>query len=392
MFKYRKIYSLIKDHSVKKQITVVTGVRRSGKTTIVKQLLQEIKSGNKIYIDLERIDNRKIFDEPNYENIIHALKSRGLRFNAKSYIAIDEIQLSSNIPSVLKYIYDNYDVKFIITGSSSYYIKNHFTESLAGRKKIFELYPLDFAEFLFFKDVSFRPARYIQEQFDRHEYDYLTSFYNEYIEYGGFPEVSLTSDVHDKKDLLLDIISSYINIDIKTFTDFRNENAIHNLLKMLGSRVGSKLDYSKISSLTGLSRPTVQGYIDLFEKTYLISRIPVFTVNPDREIVKAQKIYFNDTGLVKVLSNINSGSLFENAVFNQLKHFGKLQYYSLKTGREIDFIQDHKTAFEVKETPAVYDLKYLKNFSEKAGIKQFRLIGRHASARFTDFIWGGSIR
>ncbi|MBI4947336.1 MAG: DUF4143 domain-containing protein, partial [Bacteroidetes bacterium] len=146
------------------------------------------------------------------------------------------------------------------------------------------------------------------------------------------------------------------------------------------------------SSLTGLSRPTVQGYIDLFEKTYLISRIPVFTVNPDREIVKAQKIYFNDTGLVKVLSNINSGSLFENAVFNQLKHFGKLQYYSLKTGREIDFIQDHKTAFEVKETPAVYDLKYLKNFSEKAGIKQFRLIGRHASARFTDFIWGGSIR
>src|SRR3989338_11540272 len=149
----RKLYPFLNEHLGKKQITVITGMRRTGKTTLLKQLLADIPTANKIYVDLERIDNREMFLEKNYDAIIYNLRQRGLDIKHKVFVGLDEIQLAPNLPSVLKYLYDNYDIKFIVTGSSSYYIKNLFTESLAGRKKVFELYPLDFGEFLVFKEV-----------------------------------------------------------------------------------------------------------------------------------------------------------------------------------------------------------------------------------------------
>ena len=191
--------------------------------------------------------------------------------------------------------------------------------------------------------------------------------------------------------MLEDIISSYINIDIKSLADFKDASAVFNIVKMLAGRIGGKLDYSKLSRLTGLARPTIVNYIYLFERTYLISLVSVHTKNPDREIVKAQKIYFSDSGLAGILSDINSGSKFENAVFNQLRHKGELRYFSLKTGNEIDFILDGKLALETKETPTKSDIKNLADLADKAGISSYRLLGRHSSPNFSDYIWGGSI-
>jgi predicted AAA+ superfamily ATPase len=128
-------------------------MRRTGKTTIVRELLNQVSSGNKIYIDLERYDNRELFSDPNYDNIPVQLTRRGLDFSVKAWIFLDEIQLVPPIMSVLKYLYDHYFIKFIITGSSSFYLRNFFSDSLAGRKKIFELYPLDFGEFIIFREI-----------------------------------------------------------------------------------------------------------------------------------------------------------------------------------------------------------------------------------------------
>ncbi len=306
MFLQRKIFPDLVKHIKKKQITVLTGMRRTGKTTIVKELLKGIETGNKLFINLERLDNRHLFTEVNYDNIILALKQRGLKFENKIYLAIDEIQLLPNISSVLKYLYDHYNIKFIITGSSSYYLKNLFSESLSGRKKIFELFPLDFGEMLTFNDVPFLSEDFKKLTFNHNEYNRLKNYYEEFIQFGGFPEVILAESRNDKYDLLNDIISSYVNIDIKTLADFRNEREIYKLIQLLSSRVGTRLDYSKISSLLGISRITVKNYIDFFEKTYLINRISVLTKNRDREIVKAQKIYFNDTGLANILSQLNN--------------------------------------------------------------------------------------
>lgn len=134
IFYKRTIYSSLHAHLDKKQITVLTGMRRTGKTTLVKQLIAESSIIQKYYFDLERMDNRLLFSEVNYETIIYALTQQGANFNEKVLIAIDEIQLVPNLPSVLKYLYDTYDIKFIVTGSSAYYMKNMFSESLAGRK------------------------------------------------------------------------------------------------------------------------------------------------------------------------------------------------------------------------------------------------------------------
>lgn len=390
-FKERIIYKQLKEHLSKKIITVITGLRRTGKTTLLKKLLEDFESENKMYLDLERIDNRELFSEKNYDNIITALSSRGINFKKKTLIAIDEVQLLPEISSVLKYLYDNYQIKFLITSSSSYYIKNIFSESLAGRKKVFELNTLSFGEFLLFKDVTYLQEKTIEKKFISSEYERLKKYYDEYVRYGGFPEVVLSNKISDKKDIINDILSSYINIDIKNITEIRDQKNVHNLLKMLASRAGTKLDYSKLSSLTGISRPSVYNYIDLLEHTFIITRVPVISKNPDREIVKAPKIFINDNGLLNQLAEVSSGVQFENAIFNQLKFYGTLQYYSLKTGKEIDFILNGNTAIEVKETATIQDFNQLKNLSKNLKISKNILIARYPSPTFNDFVWGGDV-
>ena len=138
MIYQRKISKSLREHLSLRQITVITGMRRTGKTTLVKQILSEVNSENKLYIDFERFDERELFMEKNYENIIYALSQRGLDFSQKVWLALDEIQNVPNLDSVIKYLYDKYNIKFILTGSCSFYLKNRVTESLAGRKKIFE--------------------------------------------------------------------------------------------------------------------------------------------------------------------------------------------------------------------------------------------------------------
>jgi predicted AAA+ superfamily ATPase len=390
MFFPRKIYSELLAHLDKKPITLLTGMRRTGKTTLVRRLLEDSVDKNSVYIDLERVDNRMLFGEKNYDNILMALSGRGLDINQRMTIAIDELQLMPEITSVIKYLYDQYPIKFILTGSSSFYLKGLVSDSLAGRKKIFELYPLDFGEFLTFKGIPHgQPG--INQVFIESEYHRLKSFYEEFIHFGGFPEVVIAEETKDKSDYLGDIISSYINIDVKSLSDFRNISMIQNLIKMLALRCSGRLDINKISILTGISRPTVMNYIDLFEKTYLVHLLPVFSRNADREIVKSRKIYFCDTGLLNVFANPGSGTTFENTLFLQLKQLGDLKYYCLKTGHEIDFILEND-AYEAKETPAIYDLENLKRTASRINIRNYYVVGKHPPAHlFNEFIWGGNI-
>jgi hypothetical protein len=386
----RKIYPNLLTHAKTPQVTVLTGMRRTGKTTLVKQLLSDLPNKNSIYLDFQRLDIRELFEEKNYEAIRNNLISQNLS-PENMIVAIDEIQLAPDSPSAIKYLYDHYGIKFIVTGSSSYYLKNLFSESLSGRKKIFELYPLDFGEFLTFKNVNFTDSEWKHSTFDKLEYNRLSSYYNEYIRFGGFPQVVLLENDKEKIDNLKDIFSSYVSIDIKSMADFSDERNLYNLAKLLASRVGSRIEYSKISRLTGLSRPTVANYISFFEKTYLISTIGVFTKNIDREIVKSRKLYFCDTGIANILTDLNSGSQFENSLYNQLARNNQVQYYSLKNGNEIDFIIDGKLAIEAKETPTSDDLSNLKKIASIANIKIIKLLGRNLSPKFDKYTWGGSI-
>ena len=136
----RKIYQDLLAHAQTPMVTVLTGMRRTGKTTLVSQLLKDISNKNSIFLDLQRPDSRELFEQKNYDNIYEALVARGMSQDGSMVVALDEIQLAPDCPSAIKYLYDHKGVKFIVTGSSSYYLKNLFSESLAGRKKIFELF------------------------------------------------------------------------------------------------------------------------------------------------------------------------------------------------------------------------------------------------------------
>ncbi len=392
-FYLRNIFSDLKDHLEVKQVTVLTGMRRTGKTTLVKQLMDESNIRQKIYFDLERLDNRELFSEKNYDNIVFSLTQRGIVFSEKVLIAIDEIQLAPNLPSVVKYLYDTYDIKFLLTGSSSYYLKNRFNESLAGRKKIFDIYPLTFNELLRFKGMEMpRLDTFSNQPFISANYELLKNYYDEYINYGGFPEVALTDKVSDKKDLIFDILSSYINLDIASVTDFKKSSDAYKLIKLLAVRIGTKLDISKLANSAGLTRASVENYLDLFEQSYLLRTIPVMSNSPDREIVKAKKIYFLDNGIASISAELSSGSKFENAVFNQLQSFGDISYYQLKMGNEIDFILNKNTAFEVKEAAFDNDLRDLKKIAKNLDIENCFVIGRHPNTIFEGFLWGGFIQ
>lgn len=391
MFYRRKIYTELLSHAQTPLVTVLTGMRRTGKTTLVEQLLKDVPNKNSLYLDLQRPDNRELFDEKNYEAINEAFVARGLRVDEPMIVALDEIQLAPDSPSAIKYLLDHHKIKFIVTGSSSYYLKNLFSESLSGRKKLFELYPLDFGEFLTFKNVSFSQTDWQKGAFNVSEFNRLSSYYEEFVRFGGFPQVVLAKSEDDKRDLLLDIMSSYVNIDIRSLADFSDERNLYSLAKLLAARIGSRVEYSKLSRLTGISRPTVTNYISFFEKTYLISTIPAYTKSIDRETVKSRKLYFCDTGLANTLAELSGGAQFENTLFNQLARVGQVQYFALKTGHEIDFILNENLAIEAKETPLENDLAHLSRMAQGARISRFKLVGRHRSPKFTDYIWAGSI-
>ena len=156
MFIERDLSTVLRRYIHTPEVLVITGMRRSGKTTLVQSLHDGLKTKNKLFLDLENTLHQRYFEEMDFEKIRLNLEILGLNFKKPAYLFLDEIQFVKNIPSVVKYFYDHYHIKCILTGSSSCYLKNLFSESLAGRKYIFELYPLNFREFLRFKNIDFQ--------------------------------------------------------------------------------------------------------------------------------------------------------------------------------------------------------------------------------------------
>jgi predicted AAA+ superfamily ATPase len=199
----------------------------------------------------------------------------------KAYIFLDEIQTFPKIVKAIKYLYDHYDIKFFVTGSSSYYLKNLFPESLSGRKTVFELYPLDFEEFLLFKGFKRELATSFKEKEKSRNYiafEKTKKLYDEFMLFGGFPQVVLSDTEEQKKVYLNDIFTSYFEKDVKSLADFKQIGAFRDLILLLLQRVGSKVDISKIASALNLSRHTIYSYILFLEQTMHCPMHPDFFV------------------------------------------------------------------------------------------------------------------
>ena len=391
----RFLFPVLKKALSDRRIIVITGMRRVGKTTTLRWLLDQIPSTNKIYLDLERLDQRALFQESNYEIVLSYFRNLGMDPDQPMTVALDEIQYVPNLPSVVKYLYDHHGIKFLLTGSSSYYLKNFFTESMAGRKIVYELYPLGFGEFLDFRGVPYRRRTSLQEmRFDPYEFERLKGHYEEFVTFGGLPDVVLASNPEIKFEILNDIFSSYINIDVQAMADFRKIGELQNLLKTLAIRVGNKINYTKLSQITGISRPTLNEYLEFLEKTYVIYQLPAYA-GSDKAVALGKKLYFRDNGIASILANPGEGALFENAIFNQLREYGELTYLNKGNEYEIDYVLTTPSAqavgLEVKYHPTLSDDQKLKRVAQKNNLSQSWLVGKYPTPGFDNFLWGGSI-
>lgn len=357
---------------------VITGMRRTGKTTLLEYFYRKIESANKIMLDLENPLNRKYFETDNHETVISDFRARNIDFRRKAYVFLDEIQYVKNIPSVVKYLIDHYQVKFFLTGSASFYLKNLFTESLSGRKLLYELFPLSFKEFLMFKESPLMIPDQTQA-ISNVIYAQSAGLYDEYVQYGGFPGVVLKKNAEEKRSALKDIFTSFFQLEITQLGDFRRNDTIRDLMLLLMERIGSKLDIQKLSRELGVSRPTLNDYVAFLEGTYFIKAIRPFSRGKDTEIRKAGKVYVCDCGLANCLARIPEGSLFENSVFQNLRLKGSLNYYQRKNGSEIDFIVDKTSGYEVKLNAHQPDVNKLKSVAGSIGLKDWHVVVKKQS-------------
>ena len=374
----RNIYQKIKPHIAGSKAIVVTGVRRCGKTQLMRFIYETISSKNKIFLDLENPITRKDFEEINYDTILTHFQRLGIDLTYKSYVFLDEIQNVKSTPSIVKYLSDHFDIQFFLTGSASFYLKNLFSESLAGRKFIFEMTTLSFSEFLRFKKVNLKlPNK--NDRVDKTFYETLKPYLNEYLKFGSFPEVVLESDPSKKELLIRDIFTSYFQKEVLQLSDFRKPNLVRDLIIILASESGSLVNIEKISNTLGVNRLTVEEWIAFLEGTYLITMVPPYSKNDIVSIRKAKKVYFVDWALAKSITEISKGQIFENVVFDQIKNYGDISYFRKKSGVEVDFIIRKRdpiknitktTAIEVKNHAVSQDVERIKTLSNELKIKK----------------------
>lgn len=224
-------------------------------------------------------------------------------------------------------------------------------------------------------------------------YILLKSYYNDFVQFGGFPEVTLLNKVGSKKAMLQDILNAYIDMDVKILSDYSLNDELYKLIRLLGARVGSKLDVSKLASVAGINRNKIANYLHLFEQTYFLTKLTPFSNNTDKEISQQPKYYFSDSGLLSLMGIQDIGKVFENTVVNQFMRLDKtINYYQKKTGQEIDLIWKEKFAVEIKTTPTKSDLASLTYRANSVKLKKKLLIGLHPPGNgFNNFVWGGNV-
>lgn len=362
-----------------KNALVITGMRQVGKTTLMRQLFEEV-NGPKLWYDFENPLDMLHFENINYDAVHEILRRESGNSEQRLFVFIDEIQNFPDVTKIIKYHIDKYNVKYIVTGSSNYYLKNLFPESLSGRKFLFVLQPLSFSEYLFFNDKIEKIARSdkirIEPGYSLLDYKKFEADYQMYLEYGGFPEVTVTSDINTKKMILKNIFASFFEKDIKVLSDIKDIRELRDLILLLVPRTGNILDVTKLSNELSVNRVKIYNYLELLQGVFFIKLIPKFSKSIDRTIAGGRKVYFSDTGLLNIIGKVNDGQLFENAVANQLGNYGELSFYNKRNTAEIDFILNKEIAFEVKLKSALSDLKKLEKNSIDLNLSSYYLVSK----------------
>jgi len=342
MYVKRLLEEQIKERLFKGKVLIINGPRQSGKTTLVKHVIAEFGDAAR-YIDCELISNNELLTRRDTAAIFSLV--RGYKI-----VVFDEAQTVRGIGSVLKSLFDHVpEVQYIATGSSSFDLVNEVSEPLTGRSIEFVLYPFGLTELV---SNSFDAENKISEM----------------MRFGGFPGIQQETE-GEKIIQLNTLVSQYLYKNVLSIEGFRKPELVTSLLKLLAFQIGNEVSYRELSSTLGASIATVQKYIGLLEKNYVILRIGSYSCNKRSEVTKSKKIYFIDLGLRNALINnfapINTvarqdvGVLFENCmIVERMKYLahrgavGFVQYFWRSISqKEIDYIEQYQgvvSGFEFK--------------------------------------------
>ncbi|MFH0792226.1 MAG: ATP-binding protein [bacterium] len=355
----REIFKELVKHSDKPEISLITGPRQAGKTTLM-LLLKE---------HLDKQGKKTLFFNLDIENDYRFFSSQQMLINKieleigknKGYIFIDEIQRKENAGVFLKGLYDlNLPYKFIVSGSGSLQLKEKIHESLSGRKRVFSLSTVSFREFVNYK-TDYRYENKLTDFFvlEKEKTEHLL---NEYLSFGGYPQVVLAEEKQEKIKILEEIYQSYLLKDISYLLGVEKKEAFSGLVKILASQAGQLLNYTELANTLNLSLPTVKNYLWYLENTYILKLISPYFRNIRKEITKAPICYFSDLGMKNyVLGQFDNpgsgGLLFQNFVFQLLENnfdlkTENLKFWRTKEGAEVDFILEKGTA------TVPYEIKY----------------------------------
>ena len=378
--KKRLLYYELVKYLNHKNALLITGMRQVGKTTLMRQIYDVVKNP-KLWFDFDNPLDQKVFEDNDYKVIYKRLVDMEKKAGKLS-VFIDEIQNFPEITKVIKYLIDHHGVKFYLTGSSNFYLKNLFPESLSGRKFLYELPPLSFQEYLYFKDVD--SLKEIQNFTLQGAYKKNSIFahkaraaeYDDFLMYGGFPEVVITEDKETKVMVLKNIFASFFEKDIKILSDYSDIRELRDMILLLVPRVCSMLDVTRLSSELSIDRVKIYRFLEFLQGTFFIRLLPKYSKSIDRSVAGGKKVYFTDTGLLNVIGKVSEAQIFENAIINQLARYGKVSFYNKRNTAEIDAILDNQTAFEVKLTGTEKDISKLSALSSELGISQSFVISK----------------
>jgi predicted AAA+ superfamily ATPase len=373
----RQLLKDIKKDLPEKHISLIIGARQTGKTTLLKQTAEILKKDKRsiFYFTLEDKEILNLLDE-NPKNLLQLIaKPDG---KERRYVLIDEIQYLKDPSNFLKYHYDTYleSIKFVVTGSSSFYIDRKFKDSLAGRKRIYELPTMSLKEALIFKG-----EKELAEVLNTHDMpllysDRIKEHFYEYLIWGGYPEVVLSDTEKAKKAVLNEIADSYAKKDAAE-SNLGFQDKYINLMKLMASRIGDLLNVNSLTSDLNIDNKTISQYIWVMRKSFHIHLNRPYYRNLSSELRKMPKLYFADLGLRNALINNFSpiglrqdkGELLENYVYLLLKDkYGpeNTKFWRTNTQNEVDFVVQSD-----KGKLYAYEVKYDKSAFSEAKYRAF---------------------
>ncbi len=337
------MYSRILENIITKKINsgkaiIIVGARQVGKTTLIKKILE-----NKDYLFLDADDPtvRNLLSSPNTEQLRTLIASNKILF-------LDEAQRIEGIGLTLKIITDQFkEVQLFVSGSSSFDLGNKLNEPLTGRKWEYELFPISWEEYE--NKTEFLIA---EQQLENR------------LLYGLYPEV--LNNTGKEKEILKDLVNSYLYRDILSFSDIRKPEVLEKLLQALALQMGSEVNYNELAQIVGINKITIQKYINILEKGYIVFRLNSYSKNVRNEIKRNRKIYFYDNGIRNmIIGNFNNlnlrqdkGALWENFLVSERKKqnlykntFAKMYFWRTRQQQEVDFVEEKEgivTGYEFK--------------------------------------------